>query len=1192
MSKKKDKALEQAGQARMFDDSGQSILPDPEPPKIGQPVVDETPFLGNRIKRRLKPQYWSLNRIKQYETQPVRAVLQEYVTKGSRKTYLDTAKTGIGTQAHSAIEYGLKHVISEREKYSGISIPHGTKTDILKKAADFAKTKLFIDGAPELTGYVSEVIEIFGMQHLSSFDHQMLLEKQLETTLVTYGTSVGGRMDLITFNPSTDTIMIPDYKTGLEGMGGEGKLAEHTAGKVYALAVRDNLHLFPGATEKTKIQIAYVVAPKPVDHNALRRESSVSDPFVMDFGDEGQKTFKNVQIIKFEPTSDDLDRWRVELGSTIRTVNTTLTEHIEPALRSPIKGAMERKISDMIKSGLCSAKGYYACQGCSVRYICPMSRIFHDKLVYDKASGETVAEKERNRAEFRKKRKKRTVIDLLREEKAREFGEGTGEMKRIIDDLSSGKLDPNIRLDAGEKEDYLRLFEEEFESEIARYGRADISSRMSRGKRNELLPYSIFSREFQPNWLPNSLKTSLKALSEEHIDMLTGMHGTAASKLIGSNLLRDLGKDQVLQNALMDITTKGMKETLGDQGLRITPENVNTPVMQTYIRRAYSRHSDKTLEKLTSTMKGYINTRFSDGMLQYDPDYVLDKYVSSEDRKKLNSVALQKLVSGEVKRDIRSLKSPSDWVEELRKGLSTSSVLERAGFMGKRKIPVGTAMATYMVSYVAATLNSRKRNEDNLKKAKELAAQEFDVVHNQHQSAYSMVMRLLGSDFGSKTRKGFRVSDMLSRWVTRGETLLHDLKDTISTGIAENFLERKPGYDPGPINLKAARVMEQMKGWGISAAPLMIGAAAATAAVVFLGGFFTEGSKDEEIKEKRYKAALKKARLARQERTRIVEKESDTRQQVMRHTPFAFSVLPKVLQMASWLTTRSAFEAAELIGARSTRTYSAMLSRGEFSFLAGEISRSGRLARLASEGAVTPNGGRETIRRAVGRMQGDLAGKNMKIEEIRRMSRIRLSGTRALSSTESAIEYGAVERSVRRRLDESVLEVSVGKNRAKPIEIMKPRTVPTRSIGFTRVDSQRVPIPGRPRITNVVGNADMNSKTATRASSMMAATPVHLNDSISIVPETVKAAPLSGMRITSGSVLHERELSIANLALGESVGYGRTSVPLVPVVSVPTSLPFVDPRQFMDNPRLMNGRGMKAIPNYSPHAKLPRELVG
>ena len=96
------------------------------------PGVD--PVKGSRVVRNVKPPYWSLNRIKNYQAHPLRSIINEYVVKGNRASTIQTDDAGVGTQAHSAIEYGLKKVMEARQQYSSAELSQDTKVKILEEA--------------------------------------------------------------------------------------------------------------------------------------------------------------------------------------------------------------------------------------------------------------------------------------------------------------------------------------------------------------------------------------------------------------------------------------------------------------------------------------------------------------------------------------------------------------------------------------------------------------------------------------------------------------------------------------------------------------------------------------------------------------------------------------------------------------------------------------------------------------------------------------------------------------------------------------------------------------------------------------------------------------------------------------------------------------------------------------------------
>lgn len=1160
------------------------------------PGVD--PVKGSRVVRNVKPTYWSLNRIKNYQAHPLRSIINEYVVKGNRASTIQTDDAGVGTQAHSAIEYGLKKVMEARQQYSSAELSQDTKVKILEEACKHANTKLSLAGANDLNGYVSDVIHLFGMKYLTNSKDVILLEKQLESSKIANGALVGGRMDMIYFDRRNNLVMVPDWKTGLGGMGDAEKLGEHMATKVYTTVVKDNLeHIFEGTDEKTKIAMMYVVAPDEVKTHKKGKKRKTSrprfaEPHVDEYGDEPARGFKNIHLFSYEMSDEEIDKSRAEIDTTIRSINTLITERVEPALRSPIKGTLTRLIADMVKNGECNPAGNYGCERCSIKYLCPMSKIQKEFLANDMSP----APAHISLSSVEKKRK--SIQTLLLQEKKKEFSP-FGETRRLIKDATdrSSTLfevsrekaeDGTINTRLNDYEDFLGVVEQDYLDEISRYGRAAAFRKISFDE-THFDPYSFLDPKFRPNWLTPHMQATLRAQRDEHLSMLTSMHGSAPANLVRHEIARDLGKETVLQKEMSRIVHQGIRQSLGDQGIVLTEKNINEPAIKAYISRAYTRHSDETLSKISETLRNHISEKFADGILHYDPDSVLEKYTTPEIRQEYKSEVIASYLKGEIKRDIKSLKTPTDWAGELRKGMSTDSLLGRYHFVGKRKIPAGTAFATYATSYLAATLTSHKRNEDNIKRAAELAAQQYDITGQDHLSPYSLIMRLTGTDFGSKTRSGFRVSDRLAAWATSSERYLRDMKDTISIGASEFFSKNAPGYDPTALNVKAAAVMERLAGWGIRASPLMMSAAAVTAAAVVLGGFLTGGASDEVAEEKRYQRTLKKARLVGEERARIIEQESETRRQTLLHTPYAFSVIPRILQSMSWNIAESADEAVKLITSKASRLYAAMMSKGDFSYIAHEATTSGRLARLASELSVVPEGGGEMIRRSAGRLQGSLVSQTQKVNRVVSSSRSRLYAERALASTERELESAGAEAPVRRLLDKNVQELLTAPREKKPAWIMKARSRRTPVFDFIEPPKATAPITMRPRVRLEHLDYDELAGISTRTSAMSTAMPIRTNRIHRVLPYRGETVPAKG--IISGSTDYTAETLAAKRALSISASHENTLVPPVPVISPAFRLPFADPRVFMHNPRLMGGRGTKAIPGYSGWAPLPRDLV-
>lgn len=1083
--------------------------------------------------RTIAPRYRSKQAILDYLGAPTGKIINDYVLQSTVMSGYDPGITGVGSQAHGAIEYGLKRVRESRAALASRPLSPTDIDAILARAVTAAETRLHIDGALMKKAFVTDIIELIGRRYLENTKDEFFIEKQVQSTRIHEGHTVGTTMDLIYFDSDSNTVKVYDWKSDPNALPRESlHIAPET--KISAVIASDtSKHLFGDRiNDNTRYEVIYGI------------KRSVAETIPRLTGTE------HAEIVNIPVDSATIEDFRGDLRQISTNID-TIQSSVEMALRNPVKGALTDVMARMVADGKCSPDSPARCRTCAARFICPVSRVTDDVIRGNENAPHTSIDR---------------VKRSLKRAMEKDFSP-SGDIGEIVGNASSWEVEYMVQ-------NVMRREYEQREYTLSR----GLEFRDRDATRTGKLPFDILSPKFRPSWLPPHMHETLRRLVSSHIDVLADTSGSYMSSLARQAVRTGIGKDTVFQERLHGIINRSAASILHDQGIDL--HDIDSPENRRYLSLAYRMHDDKTISSLVSMVRSHIEERFTDSILTHDNGYVA-KHVPEDIRREFANDTVRRYLQGTVKRRAEEVSGPGEWIEEFKKGMSTSSTVERFRLGGSRRIPVGGVGSTFLLSYIGATLTARRRAETAMEKAIDATTSDDRVDNGAHNATMTVAMRLLSSDFGSAARKGFRVSDRLAQWHMNSMKTLADLKDAISTGIAEIANAGRPEYDPTPLTERAIEVARSMKGWGIRAAPVVLAAAGITAALIGIGGLFTSPGDKEVVEETRYKRALRRSRLAKTDQTRLVEDESDTRKNQLRHTPYAFSVIPAILQAPLWRIFSGASELAASMAKGTMSRLAKLTGSGEFTAMASDMAVSGRVARLAAENAGEPE--RVVARTAASAIseirQGISASKNRVAATLRRRAATRWG-------YEATADGAAIDRGVRRRLNRSVESVLT----TNPISVPSPVTVvPSReSLPVTDAIIHRTPRGMAHGIITESGRAS---------------TPVHRRlgdlESISSVsgryPGFVPAYRMKTPDLTriSTPMVMDAGTGIASLALSESPG--TITIPRAPEMYHPPAnrqLPTANPSDYMSNYRLPGGRSAKASVRYPGFAPLSKDYRG
>ena len=305
-----------------------------------RPTPVDAPEIKVEPKRRLSRPNISPSQMKRHSESLIGWATDQYV-KASAPKKLELNSAQVGKEVHAALEAGFNHIMKVKRENPHADVSKRA-AQILDQAEAIAKSKLIFNASrsTDRIGFIREQLRSLGMGLLTNEKSVAIPEVPVESYSVHDKYTVGGRMDLLTYDEITKKVSVVDWKDWgdfkFTNMSSEAALKNEWQTKVYALTAHEHA--------------AKVLNLRPEDIKGLSVTYAINNKALLASGSSIAPSNGNSKTVTLDITENDLTQFRKDVREKVQDIDLFHTR-ADFAVRATGTDGVKALISDIMKKG-------------------------------------------------------------------------------------------------------------------------------------------------------------------------------------------------------------------------------------------------------------------------------------------------------------------------------------------------------------------------------------------------------------------------------------------------------------------------------------------------------------------------------------------------------------------------------------------------------------------------------------------------------------------------------------------------------------------------------------------------------------------------------------------------------------------------------------------------------------------------